>query len=132
MSILVFLVDQNPNHLKEMEEMFLEFPGFELMVFDNPRNCIINLDLEPDIVILNDSVYKTSLYTTHNTPEIIKILNKRRPSIPVIITSENSSNSDIYQCIVLGAKDYITKEGNFAVKLKNAIEEEMELVEILS
>lgn len=100
------LVVEDEESLRELISFNLTKAGFDVVDAENANDALIFIEeITPDLVILD--IMMPGLKGT----QFLQIL-KRSPkysSIPVIIISARSSESDIVDGLELGADDYITK-----------------------
>ncbi|MCA1927014.1 MAG: response regulator [Calditerrivibrio sp.] len=100
------LVVEDEESLRELISFNLTKAGFDVVDSENANDALIFIEeITPDLIILD--IMMPGLKGT----QFLQIL-KRSPkysSIPVIIISARSSESDIVDGLELGADDYITK-----------------------
>ncbi|MCX8083626.1 MAG: response regulator [Calditerrivibrio sp.] len=112
MNKVLLVEDEDP--LRELIAFNLTKAGYDVIEAENANDALIFMDeITPDIVLLD--IMMPGLKGT----QFLQIL-KRSPkysSIPVIIISARSSESDIVEGLELGADDYITKPFSMKVLL---------------
>jgi len=89
------------NKLKKYEQIIVDY-------FPDGETMLKNLDLEPDIIILDfylDSVNSNA----KNGHQILDILQHERPEIPVVILSSQQDIQRAVDLLKIGATDYIVK-----------------------
>jgi len=100
------LIVEDEDSLRELIVFNLSKAGFDVLEADNANDALIFIEeFTPDLIILD--VMMPGLKGT----QFLQII-KRSPkfsSIPVIIISARSSESDILEGLEIGADDYITK-----------------------
>jgi len=100
------LIVEDEDSLRELILFNLSKAGFDVLEADNANDALIFIEeFTPDLIILD--VMMPGLKGT----QFLQII-KRSPkfsSIPVIIISARSSESDILEGLEIGADDYITK-----------------------
>lgn len=119
-SILIFLVDDDELYLKFLEHQFQENSGPAIRTFLTGEDCLQNISLKPDIIVL-DYFLNT---VNNNAIDGLKTLEKIKaasPGIHVIMSSAYSGADVAVNCIKLGAFDYIVKNDETFSKLKQSI-----------
>ena len=117
---LFFLVDDDELFLKSMTIEFSENTKSDLITFGTGEECVKNLKLNPDIIILDyylNSVDKEAINGLE-TLDIIKSVNNQ---IPVIILSSQDRIEVAVNCMKHQAFDYIVKSETAFVRLQKAI-----------
>ncbi len=118
---LIFFVDDDKMMLNLMEYTFKCRDGYDVKSYFSGEECIENLNLNPDLVVLDyylgdaDSMVMSGL-------ETLKKINSEAPEIPVIILSREKNPGKIRQFIESGAKKYVTKDDYFIDTLIETIE----------
>jgi two-component system response regulator AtoC len=116
---LIFVVDDDAIILKlivaEMKALKMD-----VMSFSYGEECIPELYLKPDLVILD------YIFVKGDTPvlsglEILQEIRKLYQDLPVIILSGQESGNTVLELIKLGIEEYIIKEKNFTSKLKDSV-----------
>lgn len=100
------LVVEDEDSLRELIVFNLTKAGFDVVESENANDALIFIEeITPDLIILD--IMMPGLKGT----QLLQILKKspKFSSIPVIIISARSSESDIVEGLELGADDYITK-----------------------
>ena len=118
--IKIFLVDDDALFLKSLEIQFLDHGDFDLETFATGELCIKNLDINPDVVILDfhlDGIDKTAM----NGLETLDKIKKINPEIPVIILSSQDKIDVAISCMHHKAFDYVVKSETAFVRLQKAI-----------
>ncbi len=127
----IFIVDDDHVTLAYLKHILHEVRGFDVETFTNARACLINLEQEPDLVIIDSVFHKTHKGDKiANGADLLERILIRRPEMPIIALSGKNDQNNIYKFIVRGARNYITKEGNYIPELLNAIDEELEIEEL--
>src|SRR5271157_4008308 len=105
---LIFVVDDDKLIQNFIEYSIIGREGFTTKLFSKAEDCIKNLDINPDCIIL-DHYYlgkDESLMTGLEALEKIRNVNK---SVPVIVLSNNNDHELISEYISKGATSYIIK-----------------------
>jgi DNA-binding NtrC family response regulator len=118
---LVFFVDDDKMILNLLEYTFKSRQGLRVKTFFSGEECIQNLYLNPDIVVL-DHVFQSEKPNL-NGIEILKRLKKLKKKIRVIILSKHKDERIISEYLKNGAAKYIPKENFFIDELIESIED---------
>lgn len=115
--LTIFLVEDN-----ELDSMFLDFKfretlvNYNLITFSTGEDCIKNLHLEPDLVILD------YLLGGKNGLEVLKQIKLINENIPVVLISQQRDVEVVVEAFHHGAADYIIKGSNAHLKLRDLAE----------
>ncbi len=123
-SVLIFFVDDDKLILNLMEYIFQSKNGYRVKTFPSCEECIKNLHLKPDLIIL-DYNFSTENNSNMNGVDFMRALKSRINKIPVIVLSGNSDNIVTKEFYSLGAKDVIAKDDYFIDTLESAILDEL-------
>lgn len=118
--ILIFLVDDNELYLKSLEIQFLENAGLTIKTFLSGEACFQDISLKPDIIVLDyflNSINKNAMDGL-KTLVLIKAVS---PGTHVIMLSAFEGAEVAVNCMKHGAFDYIVKNANTFLKLKESI-----------
>ncbi len=119
-AILIFIVDDDPLYLKNLEFQFKENPNLVIKTFLTGEACIEKLSLKPDIIILDYLLNPKDDKTLDGIPTLVKIKNVS-PSTQVIMLSSNESAEVATNSLKLGAFDYVVKDQKTYLNLKKCI-----------
>ena len=117
---LIFLVDDDELFLKDLELEFSENTKSEVRSYGTGEECLANIFLNPDIVILDyylNSISKNAIDGLE-TLERIKTANLQ---IPVIMLSSQDKIEVAVNCMKHQAFDYIVKSETAFIRLQKAI-----------
>jgi len=117
---LIFLVDDDELFLKDLELEFSENTKSEVRSYGTGEECLANIFLNPDIVILDyylNSINKNAIDGLE-TLERIKTANFQ---IPVIMLSSQDKIEVAVNCMKHQAFDYIVKSETAFIRLQKAI-----------
>jgi len=117
---LIFLVDDDELFLKDLELEFSENTKSDIRSFGTGEECLANIFMNPDIVILDyylNSVNKNAIDGLE-TLERIKTANFQ---IPVIMLSSQDKIEVAVNCMKHQAFDYIVKSETAFIRLQKAI-----------
>ncbi|MBK6546835.1 MAG: response regulator [Saprospiraceae bacterium] len=113
----VFLVDDDALYLKTLELQFKALENFEIQTFITGEQCIENLHLQPDIIVLDywlNGIEKNAMNGL-NTLDIIK---QRNADIAVIMLSSQDSIEIAINCMHHLAMDYVVKSETAFLRLQ--------------
>jgi CheY-like chemotaxis protein len=116
---LLFVVDDDRIVIKLIEAE-LNSANLEIMSFNYGEDCLPEIYLNPDLIIL-DYIFVKGNKSVLGGLEILKEIRKTKPDVPVIILSGQDSGSAVLELIKLGIEAYIIKEENFVSKLKEEV-----------
>lgn len=121
----IFLVDDDRFHL-EMMKQFLSNEGIEnIETFESGVDCLDAIHKNPDIVFVD---HQMDVYTGFETLRKIKRYN---PNIFVVMVSAQEDIDTAVSALKHGAFDYIRKNDNLELNIKNVIVKIKEVKELL-
>ena len=109
---LIFIVDDDKVILNLLEYTFRSLEGYEVKTFYSGEDCLKNLDLKPDLIVL-DHIFSLAGQTNMTGLDTLKELRKKDLTTPVIILSSQDDSSLVREFIMNGAAKYITKKDYF-------------------
>jgi DNA-binding NtrC family response regulator len=115
--LTIFLVEDN-----DIDSMFLDYKlreilvNYNLLTFSTGEECIKNLHLEPDLVIMD------YMLGGNNGVEILKQVKTINDNIPVVLISHQRDVEVVVQAFHEGATDYIIKGNDAHLKLRSLVE----------
>ena len=118
--IKIFLVDDDPVHLKLLEIQFLEQGDFIIETFATGELCLARLTDKPDVIILDyhlDGIVLNAMNGIQTLDEIKKF----NSEIPVIMLSSQDKIEVAISCMHHEAYDYVIKSETAFVRLKKII-----------
>ena len=121
MEKLIFFVDDDKMMLNLMEYTFKCREGFEVKSYFSGEECIKNLNLDPELIVLDyymggdDENAMTGLDT-------LKKINASKKDLPVIILSREKDRETINEFIKEGAMKYVIKDDYFIDTLIETID----------
>lgn len=118
---LIFFVDDDKFMLDLMEYTFKCREGFDVKSFYSGEECLNNLYLNPDVIVLDYYLGEGEKQSLSGL-EILRKINDLAKSIPVIILSREKSKQLIDQFINSGAKKYVIKDDYFIDTLIETID----------
>jgi DNA-binding NtrC family response regulator len=125
MDKLIFFVDDDKMMLNLMEYTFKCREGFEVKSYFSGEECIGNLDLNPELIVL-DYYLGSDEENSMTGLDTLQKINALNPAIPVIILSREKDHDTIAEFIKQGAMKYVIKDDYFIDTLIDSIEEHFE------
>ena len=105
----------------------LEREGFQNIVsFSNGVNCLEQIHLNPEIIFLD---YQMDVYTGYETLRKIKRYN---PNFFVVMVSAQEDIDSAVETLKHGAFDYIRKNENLELKVKEVLRKITEIREVMN
>lgn len=111
----IFVVEDEPMQRRLIKYVLESNPDHEVHVFNNGKDCLDHLHLQPDLVSLD--YYLPDLDGT-SVLQRIKNYNK---NIKVVILSGQKDISTAIKLIQQGADDYVTKDSGMEDRLANSV-----------
>lgn len=121
MGKLVFFVDDDKMILNLLEYTLKNRQDYEVMTFYTGEECIENLGLKPDLIVL-DHQFKSNGNSAKNGLEILKEIKHLDEKLPVIILTSNEDKVLADEFLVNGAVKFIPKNDYFIDALIETIE----------
>ena len=118
---LIFIVDDDKIILNLLEYTFKSREGYNVMTFDSGEDCLKNLHLNPDLIVLDHLFYLRGVNGMSGL-DTLKELRVKNPDIPVIILSGQEDLALIREFIKNGATKYIPKADYFIDVLVESVE----------
>ena len=118
---LIFIVDDDPMVLQLLKKTLKGEP-VKVVSFSYGEECLENLHLNPDIIILDYIFIKRRAHVM-NGLEVLTRVREEKGELPVIILSGQESGSTVLELMKFGIEDYIVKDKDFTVKLLIAVQE---------
>ena len=118
---LIFFVDDDKMMLNLMEYTFKCREGFEVKSYFSGEECIDNLKLGPDLIVL-DYILGDEDSNSMSGLETLQKINGSGRNIPVVILSREKSENLIQEFIKYGAKKYVIKDDYFIDTLIETID----------
>jgi len=119
-TITIFLVDDDPLFLKNLEIDFKEHTDFNVKLFPTGEKCIENLHMNPNVIILDyhlDGLDKNAM----NGLQTLDKVKSANPQIPVVILSSQDKIEVAVNCMHHHAFDYIVKSETAFVRLRKTL-----------
>lgn len=121
---LIFFVDDDKMIINLLEYTVKSKIPHKVKTFSSGEDCLANIDLNPDLIILDhilSTTDKEALTGMDTLKEIVKI----KPEIPIIMLSGQEDKSLVSKFIKNGAKKYIQKNEFFIDSLLEEIQQEL-------
>lgn len=105
----IFIVDDNEMFAEMLKDHLSNNPGYRISVFNTGEDCVKNLYLNPDLIILDyflNDVYKEAATGL----EILEEIKKHDSKVHVIMLSSQEKYTVAAQTISKGAEQYVIKD----------------------
>jgi len=113
----IFIVEDNSLYTYFLNESLQECGNFNITTFDNAEKCLLSLDENPDMIILDYFLEKGM-----NGKDAFTSIQQKHPEVPVVVLSAQSDVQVAADLVQAGVYEYIEKrDDQFLYKLKNAI-----------
>ena len=124
MTKLIFFVDDDRMILNLLEYTLNIRQDCNVKTFYSGEECIRNLDMKPDLVVL-DHVFKSTDTNPMNGLQTLKEIRKLNDSLPVVILTSMDDDSLAGEFIQFGASKVIPKNDYFIDALMETIDNEL-------
>lgn len=121
MDKLVFFVDDDRMIINLVEYTLKNRSGYSIKTFTSGEDCLSNLSLNPDIIVLDHVFEGQDL----SGIDILKEIRKRDIQIPVIILTSQDDAETKKQFRINGANYFIPKNDYFVDDLMEKIDSEL-------
>lgn len=121
---IVFVVDDDRIIQHFLEYSLIGKEGYSVKIFSKAEDCLNNLNLNPDLIILDHSFIGMNEPLMTGLEALIKIRDINS-TVPVIVLSQSQDDELINEYVSNGASTYIPKEGTFLNTLIETFEEIM-------
>lgn len=120
----VFLVDDNEFFLDSLEQHLLKTTKYsiEIFKFSNGSDCIKNLSLLPDVIVLDYFFDTENISENANGVEILKEIKQIKTDLKVIMLSHQDKIDVATLTIKYGAFDYVVKNSQSFIKIQILLE----------
>ncbi len=118
--ITIFIVDDDPMYLKSLELQFSHNPSLKISTFTSGEACLEKIAMKPDVVILDYILNGSNKDAIDGLRTLVEIKNISAGT-QVIMLSSAESVDVATNSLKLGAFDYVVKNANTFLKLKNCI-----------
>lgn len=117
---LLFLVDDDKMILNFLEYVFQSKNGYRIMSFFSGEECIRNMHLKPDLVVL-DYILSEKSNDALDGLATLKKLKSIDKNIPVIVLSGQTDDNSARKLLENGARKILKKDDYFADALEKFI-----------
>ncbi|MGH1335717.1 MAG: sigma-54-dependent transcriptional regulator [Aureispira sp.] len=111
----IFIVEDDPLQSRLIKYVMESDPDHEVHVFNNGKDCLAQLHLNPDLVSLD--YYLPDM----NGAAILKKIKEKNALIQVIVLSGQKDINTAIKLIKQGADDYVTKNAGMEERLSNSV-----------
>lgn len=118
--ITIFIVDDDQMYLKSLELQFNQNPNLKVQTFLSGEACMEKISLKPDVVILDYILNSSNKEAMDGLNTLIEVKNAS-VGTQVIMLSSTESIEVATNSLKLGAFDYVVKNANTFLKLKNCV-----------
>lgn len=118
---LIFIVDDDRIILNLLEYTFKSKEGYEVRTFFSGEDCLKNLEMNPDLIVLDHLFYLQGNESMTGLDTLIE-LKKRNNDVPVIILSSQDDVTLVREFIKNGATKYIPKVDYFVDALVESVD----------
>ena len=118
---LIYIVDDDQFITTLVMKRFAS-EGFSVEAFMYGEDCIMALDKNPDVIIL-DYYFISSDHKVMNGMEVLDKIKELKPETPVIMLSGQEKGEIVLELARKGIVDYIIKDNNLIDNLLVAINE---------
>jgi DNA-binding NtrC family response regulator len=122
MGKLIFFVDDDKMMLNLLEYTFHSRRQYIVKTFLSGEQCIENLSLNPDLVVL-DHVLTGSKDNQMNGLQTLKKIHRLNPDMPVIILTGYGDDELLSEFMENGATRFLTKDDYFIDSLIETLEQ---------
>jgi two-component system, OmpR family, response regulator len=119
-NILIFLVDDDALFLKSLETEFFQNTESVIMTFPTGELCIENLNLNPDVIVLDYYLNSVDINAIDGLDALDRI-KEFNQNIPVIMLSSQDKIDVAVNCMKHQAFDYIVKSETAFIRLQKTI-----------
>lgn len=119
--LTLFVVEDNEMYLMALSYYLRRFSSFTLHCFRSGEECLQNLSLNPDVVVLDYNLDEQNPGAM-NGPDTLKKIKQLSPSTEVILLSGQFNLSNALETLKNGAFTYIQKNNASFASLQKTIE----------
>jgi len=117
----IFIVDDDQFMATMLSDHLLENPMYKVTVFNTGEECIKNLALDPDVIIL-DFQLNSIIPDAANGMEILQHIKKLDREVHVIMLSSQDDYGKALESIVNGAIEYVVKDTEAFKRIDHILE----------
>lgn len=112
----IFIVEDNELYSMMLDYILSKDSIYQFVSFNSGEECIKNLYLNPDVIILDYGLPGMNGYET------LLEIKKHNPHIHVVILSNNTDTRLAVKLLKAGADDYVLKQGHGETQIIEKIE----------
>lgn len=116
----IFIVDDDEMLTMMLTDHLSRYPTFSIKSFATGEECLENLYLEPDIIILDFNLNSVDEKAA-NGLQILQKIKREIPSVKVIMYSSQEQYGIALQTIGKGAVEYVIKDKDAFFKIEEII-----------
>lgn len=116
---LIFIVDDDNLYGASLRASLINKFNAEIRVFKKGEDCLDQLRLKPDIIILDQIFNNTHLQGL----DVLRAIRRTNKKIPVLMLSGQNEIEIAVKSMLYGAYHYLEKENTLPYDLHNAIKE---------
>ncbi len=117
----IFIVDDDKLTSMMLSDHLQENPLNNVTVFHTGEECIRNLQLNPDVIILDYNL-SSEVRDAADGMEILQQIKKIDPDVHVIMLSSQDEYGKALQAIVKGALEYVVKDDEAFKRIDHILE----------
>ena len=118
---IIFIVDDDELTSTMLSDHLKENPLNNVTVFSTGEDCIRNLALDPDVIIL-DYTLNSANQAAANGLQILEQIKKIDTDVRVIMLSAQNDYGKALQTIVKGAAEYVIKDDEAFKRIDHLLE----------
>lgn len=118
--VTIFLVDDDISYLYPLVFYLQKNTQYKIHCFTTGEDCIKNMDLKPELVILDYNL-NPQLPNTMNGLEVLLKIKNLSPKTKVVILSGRDTYQGVIDSLKLGAFTYVLKDTEAIASIRNII-----------
>jgi two-component system OmpR family response regulator len=107
----IFVVDDNEMMVEMLADHLRKNPGYTVTTFSTGEECINNLTLNPDVIIL-DYQLNNLVPNAEDGNEILQQIKKLDKTVKIIMLSSQDDYGKALQTVMNGANEYVVKNAD--------------------
>jgi two-component system OmpR family response regulator len=121
---IVFIVEDNPVYAKTLERVIKEsFPEIkEVKIFSVGETCLLELDKNPDIIIV-DYFLDTKYQDAETGIEIIKKIRVKKPEMNIVVLSAQKEIEVMLEAVKIYQCSYVKKDEQAFDRIEEVIKD---------